>query len=213
MGKKNKFKKLKKLKKQSKDYSWAFAAFIMLLMIGSIFGFISYYGMENSNSIEDYNGFKIINQDNRWIVNLDEKTLDFYNHPQQLEHIGVEPAIVNELLDNNPVFVTFDPNENMLSFIDQIRLDLSLSINAIGGIANESLEYPNLEKITCNDTIGVFTQGNVTQQYERNIIYLKYGDNNSINLDKGCVIIEANNAQDFAELKDRLVYTLFGIMN
>lgn len=210
MGKKNKFKKLKK---EAKDYSWAFAAFIMLLMIGSIFGFISYYGMENSNSIENYNGFKIINQNNRWIVNLDEKTLDFYNHPQQLEQINIEPAIINELLDNNPVFVTFDPNKEMLNFVDQIRLDLSLSINAISGIANESLDYPNLEKITCNDTTGVFSQGNITQEYERNIIYLKYGDSNDIRLENGCVIIEADNAQDFAELKDRLVYTLFGIMN
>jgi len=205
---KKKFKR-----KQQKDYSWAFAALILFLMIGSVFGFITFYNTDSANSIERYNGYVIQNVEGRWVLNLEGQEFYFYNHPLVLEGINFDFSVADELMDNNPIFVTFDPVEEMLGFIDQIRLDLSLGLNAISAIANESTYYPNLEVVTCSDVDGSINQGNETLNFQRNIIYLKYGNNTGIRVEDSCVIIEGRSSTDFAELKDRLIYTLYGVMN
>lgn len=204
--------------KESNRSSVYLSIFILLIMIGSTFGFVMYYYTENNTDSFEYNGFKLKNINNLWKISVSGKTLEFYNHPTQLEDILFSQDIITEILDSNPVVVTFDPESSTTSldsqYIDQARLDLSVAVNAISAVSEPSDLYSQLQVLTCENKTMSYVENNITQNYELNIIYLKKSNDTKISLtENGCVIIESQDGLGFLELKDRLVYGLYGIMN
>jgi hypothetical protein len=193
-------------------YTVALSLFILFLMVGSTFGFIMYYWTEDKKVFE-YEGFKLENLNNRWFVVSGDKKLEFYNHPTQVENIELPTAVIVELMDGNPIYVTFDPDVplTVAQSLDQVRLDLSISINTLNAVTKVNSDYP-LPVIDCSNTTGSYNDGNTTKEFERNIIYLKKGNDTRITVDNKCVIIESRDGQGFIDLKDRLVYGLYGII-
>ncbi|MBN2881330.1 hypothetical protein JXM83_04735 [Candidatus Woesearchaeota archaeon] len=205
-----------KTKKEKKDTNYGaviLSGLIMFLMIGSLFGYMMYYAEDNSNFT--FNGFKFTPDDrnNRWIVKLDDKVAEFYNHPTQVEAITVPNGVKNTLMDGDVMFVTFDPVEGeMAPYMDQVRLDFTLAFNAIGAVSAPSEIY-TLPVLTCENKTGVYLDSNnQTQVYSRNIIYLKKSNETKIVLDDGCVILEASSGQGFIDLRDRLLFDIYGIL-
>lgn len=192
--------------------------FILFIMVGSTFGFIySYYQDENSKQNFEYNGFELKTKNNMWTLDIGGKVLDFYNHPSQLESINLSERAKNELVNGNPIVVTFDPEDNLnniyAQYLDQVRLDLSLSINAISAVTNKSELYAQLPQISCANKTVAYNEGESIKNYNLNIIYLKKSNETKITVaDNGCVILESQTAIGFLELKDRLVYGLFDVM-
>lgn len=191
--------------------------FILVTMVGSTFGFIMYYNdSTNKQNTFEYNGFKLKNDNNMWTLDLSGKNLEFYNHPTQLENIAMPAEIRNELLNGNIIVVTFDPDnlsQVYAQYIDQVRLDLSTSINAISAVTKKSDSYSQLTPITCaNKTVTTKDGSGKATTQNLDIIYLKRSNQTRMSVENGCVILESQDALGFLELKDRLVYGLFGIM-
>lgn len=205
---------------ENKPNKWAIgmSIFILIIMVGSTFGFIySYYQDESRKNSYDYNGFKLKTKNNMWTLDVGGKVLEFYNHPTQLEQINISSRAKEELVNGNPIVVTFDPEDNLNSiyaqYLDQVRLDLSQSINAISAVTVKSDLYTQLPQISCANRTVAFQDGNEMKNYNLNIIYLKKSNDTRITVaDNGCVILESQSALGFLELKDRLVYALFDVM-
>jgi hypothetical protein len=211
----NKAKEEKKSKDSNKNAIFI-SVFILVVMVGSTFGFIMYYNDDTKNNVLRYNGYELKNDNNISTIKTNGKNLEFYNHPTQLESIPLNSSVLNELLDGNVVVVTFDPDAfsgYYVQYIDQVRLDLSVAINAVSAVTNKSELYASLPVLTCANRTFSYSNNGSMQTQNLNIIYLKKSNTTAIRMEpNGCVVLESPSGLGFLELKDRLVYGIYGIM-
>lgn len=212
-------KKSSKRKKNSNHSGLIMSLLLLFTLVASTFGFIISFNNDSTGSSDyNYNGFKFTNNNNIWNVKVAGKTLEFYNHPTQLEYITIPENIVNNLMNGNPIVVTFDPKISQgidAPYIDQLRFDMTNALNAISAVTQkDNGVYSQLNVITCQNKSISYVENNESSTLDLNIIYLNKSNNNRIIEDEnGCIIFESSSSIGFLELKDRLVYTLFGIMN
>jgi len=172
---------------------------IVFLMTTSILGYTS---TRDSTTTFRYNGYLFRQQQDsfgvkKWVTRVDGKTLIFDYSPKQLEAINLSPKLV---------MLSFDPSKTTaLNYMDKARFDItnalySKGIRVVSGVSNKT-KYYNLGIITCANASIPFP-----------VIFLKIGNQTRITLENNCVVMEAQENYEILALKDRLLYSIYGIM-
>jgi hypothetical protein len=188
-----------KKKKINKEVLWT--AFIALIMVSSIIGFMWVGEDEPTLSYKDK--YKFIRRNNVFIYRQANDEFIFRFLPNELEELAGDAELSNL---NKPMFyVTFDPDSELIQSIELLRFELSDDLQKLDiflghGMTNESDDY-NLPILDCEDAtanvpIVKFAKANETRIREKD----------------GCFIFEAKNDYDLAKLKDLILYSLLGIL-
>jgi len=184
------------------------ALLLAFLMISSIAGYMS---NRNSLNVVRYNNFVFRQEQDsygnlRWYSKIDGKEFVFDYNPKLLENINVSPVIRDRILSSKYVILTFEPSDRFtMNYFDRARYDFgsvlyTKGINVASAIANTSEDY-NLTIMTCD---------NSTQQIP--VIYMFKGNKTEIRMEGDCIILECSENYEILALKDRLLYSILGVM-
>ena len=174
-------------------------SFIAFIMIASVIGFI----WDGSQKIK-YNGFSFENNGNSYTSVINKKQFSFNFLPQDVEYISIDNEIASRISDAVQIDTTSDINDTNKDIIalaqyniNQVLIENSIYLRQ-GFTANNTF---NLPIITCNDATA-----NVP------VLYFKTSGQNMISSENNCIIIEAEEAIDFIQVKDRLLYSMLGVI-
>jgi hypothetical protein len=175
---------------------------IVLIMSLSVLGYMIDRQDSSSNK---YNGFKFIQTSKGWKTNVDGAELYFYYTPNQVENINLSEEIIN-LLRNG---IQFYQTSNVSSASKQTIALVEFELNEIFLRQNK---YAVNSFTTENEfSLPIITCLNATQ-YNIILLYEKSNETNVLN-NRYCINVRARNDNDFLALKDRIAYTLLGVMD
>jgi hypothetical protein len=187
-------------KKENKKLNIIMAVFIAVLMVGSIAGYM-WTGNNESLNYKEYN-FKVKGE--QLTTEINNQNYYFYYHPTDLISLNVSEQAKQALINSELIYVTFDPYTEDIVYVEQARFDLTNEFLKTGkaminGQSKDS-EY-DLPLIDCN---------NATEFIP--VIYFRAGNKTEIYNEGNCIIAEASFEQAFIALKDRIMYTILGIL-
>lgn len=182
--------------------------FIIIVMVSSILAI--WQGASDSNQVSKYNGYSIRILNEKYQIETDTANVYGYTYPSFLEYIPLDKGYVNYLLSSDTVFILFEPADENIAVIEVLRSELAQQDFYILG------KMVNFGLITANETYNypVLSCSNITQP----ALYL-HTINITLNItpsriyqEQGCIVLEASTWQELLQLKDRLVYTMYGVM-
>ena len=186
----------KKHEKKNKIGIWVIIL-IVVLMLTSTIGYVFKGG-----SKEKYNGFSFSRvNDGRWYTRINGRQMSFNYFPEELESINLSNEVIDRIKTTNMVYFTHDP-ENRYSGDIALLKEMFwpyFQIYADGGL-------------TVNNTLGLPVVGCDNATNTLPVIYFKESNQTGFYLDNNCIICELRSGEDFTALKERLLYSLFGIM-
>ncbi len=191
------------MSKQEQRTSAIWVLFIAFIMLSSVIGYAIFGG---STQKQKYGKYQFIRTDQGWVTKVDNQKILFDYHPLEVESINLTQGIINSIKNTSMIYLTFDPEQSYLEYIDLARFQLTelfwtfFNIYPENAITKPSLKY-NLTVINCSNataTVPVlfFKQSNETGFYKK--------DN--------CILLQAKQGYEFLALKDRLLYGLLGII-
>jgi len=190
--------KEKKVKKR-----WGLMVFIVIIMIGTSFS-VFLYGGSPANEVVRYNDIKFTGNGQMWIAKINDRQAAFTFLPSEVQDIPISDGINELLQDKYEIDVTSDFNSTYKEPIAlaQHQMGLTLATYNIymrqGFTKNNSF---NLPVITCENSAASLP-----------VVYFEYRNSTGISLNNTCVIARASSNQDFIRVKDRLVYSMFGVI-
>lgn len=163
----------------------------------------------NEDSEEGYvfNGFAFVNHDDSWKtrvqINRDEFVEMSLRHgPLELLDIPIEGEINDIFKEGEPIYVTFNPNEEQMKWVTLSAAELGINLVRIRDIEPAcSQEHPDCEGreiLTCKNTTVP-------------IIYLQHTNENAITMHENCIVIEGNE-EGLAMSTDKFIYRMYGII-
>jgi len=179
---------------------------VAFLMVASIFAIVLDRQTQDST---DYNSHSFVITDTGYKTKINGKYMDFYYFPGDVERIGIEPGIMTKVKNAQAIAFIFDPNDNVtddLLYIDTMRYDLQTQLDkpVYFGIINSSSKYTTLPVINCANATAYLP-----------LILINISVNTEFNISKeypNCIIMNGK-LKDILALKDRFVYTYYGIMS
>ncbi len=183
------------------------------LMVASVFG-IMFSSYNSGNDKLKYGEYKFEKAVKRlpsgmtqeiWTVDIDGKKAEFSYFPGDLEEFELDPAIGDLLARSKVVYLTFDPSTKNVGKFELMRLEMAESLADFGkypvpGIIEEHEQYSQ-PIVDC---------GNATEMVP--VVSLVEGNETNARLEGGCIVLEANEYSTTA-LKDRVIYSMLGIMD
>jgi len=191
-------KKEKKIKKEV----WM-VLFVAGIMVSSVFGVI-FYGFASNEEEFSYGTYKFIRKENFWSTQIDKKEYFFNYLPQELESINLSNDIVSTLSDKIEIDLTADTEDIFNETIAAVRYYMTNSLKNKNIYVRNGLtsENPyNVSVITCSTATSAVP-----------VIYLVGSNMTSIKLKDGCVNIKAESGIQFIRIKDRLLYSILGVI-
>ena len=161
-----------------------------------------------SNNAYEYNKYRFIRKNNMWYTKINGREIQFYNFPGSIVNISVPKLAKSRIFSSNYTMITFNPNctKQMQQAMDLTRFDLTNALFSMGvkvgqGTTEENPTYKNLQVITCNQSSTYIP-----------VIKLTQGNETKIFMNNTCIIVEAQTPMDMITLRDRLLYSLYGII-
>jgi len=174
--------------------------FIAFIMISSIIGFI-YSGRTDTFKYKD---LKFTRTQNQWYTVINNQRLIFNYFPTDVEQINLTQEITTILLNKPEIDTTSELNDTFAEEIALAQYNMALTLNNLNIYIRQGLTTNNtfnLPIITCKDaTLAV------------PIIHFKQSNQTKITLENNCIIAEARNNIDILRIKDRLLYSMLGII-
>jgi hypothetical protein len=179
--------------------------FIAFIMISSVFGVI-FYGYSGGGTEVSYNEFIFLREEggNKWSTEIDGKQMFFDYFPTEVEQTNVSAEIINKLSNTVEIDVTYDVNSSKKEVFAYVGYDMqqqlaNKNIYVRLGFLTES-EY-DVPIISCADATAIVP-----------VLYLKESNGTKVYAQGNCIIVEAGGDFDFIRLKDRILFSIFGIM-
>ena len=196
------------MKDKAEKRKWGLIVFVVLIMIGTTFSFV-FFGFEPQNDVVRYNGMKFIangnpSQGRLWIVKINGKEAAFSFLPGEVENIISVEGLSSKLQGKFEIDVTSDFNSTFAQPIALAQHQMSLTLGAYdiylrkGFTTNNTFNFP---VITCNDSTSAVP-----------VIYYKHGNSTIIHSENNCIIAEASSNSDFIRVKDRIIYSMLGVI-
>lgn len=176
-------------------------AFIIVLMVGSVIGYM--FGRD-SGEILKYNGYKFSKVNNKLLLKVDKTDVWFDYFPSSVEDINISSEILDKLSNKIEIDSTYDNNSKWKEGIGIAQYDLEQGFNLIGVYLVRGLTTENefgMPVVRCD-----------TATNKVPVIYFKESNQTKVWVEGNCIIAEAKNEIDFIRIKDRLLYSLFGVM-
>jgi hypothetical protein len=186
-------------KKEKRTQLWM-GIFVIFLMATSIFGIIV---GSNSNGSQTYRyeGHAFyVNENNLYESKINDKTMEFYSLPDQLEKTSDE--IINKIKNSPSVKVTFDPTDTEnLQYIEVARFGLSsyTDENFEYGITKASATY-NFPIVTCEDATA-----------ESPVLIFEKTEEINLYMENNCIHVQGD-LFEFLMHRDSIIYSYYGIL-
>jgi len=182
----------------------AVGLFIVLIMV--LGGVGLFYG-DNVDTRQEYNNHKFVLQNDMWYTKINDDYIGFNFHPMDLENLDVDEDAFSKLADVRMVYITFDPESEIVSSFEVARMQLEQELGKYAGIfpvigvtsnSSEYWAYPVIDCLNATSDIPVlvFSQANKTRISEYN----------------NCIQLTAFDSFDAPALRDRLMLGILGIM-
>ena len=178
--------------------------FIAGIMVSSIMG-VMFYGYNDETSKIDYNGFALERKEGYWAVNIDDKQINFRYAPDQVDDIGLSESVSSIISNALEIDYTSFINDTYKEEIALAQYELNQELNKInayiylrGGFTTNTTFRPI---ITCSDATSAIP-----------VLFFKQSNETQVTLKEGCIIAEARSSLDVLRIKDRLLYSIIGIV-
>lgn len=190
-----------KKKRVRKEKIWGM--FIVLIMVGSAFGII-FGGFASSSQTIKYNGVKLKASPEGWTAKVDGRVYNFRYDPKVLEGMKVDDSFKDMIIRSPQVDMTSEFNTSYIETIGQVEFDIASVLSYMNIYSETGFSEDNsygLPVFKCSRKSIV------------PLIYFTEGDETSITVDENCIIASAENNDMFFALRDRIIYSLLGIMD
>ncbi len=176
--------------------------FIIVIMVSSVIGFIFSRSSGNSETVE-YGEFSFQREEFQWNAEIKGEKYYFDYFPEQIEHLNVSDGL--DMVDARQVDMTSDVEALFPEAVASAQYSLAKAMKKrsntytrIGFTENNTYDLPIIRCSSATENVPViyFTDANKTQ--------IKITDN--------CIIAEAEKAEDFVKIKDRLLYDILDII-
>lgn len=176
---------------------------VALLMVLSGFGvYLSGKGAQGEVVTEYGVRFRIDQNLQVYVAKLQGQQQYFSYLPSTLSGLPVSDGTRGLITDAQVLVITFDPNASTqnLQIMDALRFELSttLGVPVISAVAAQTPSY----------TLPILSCVNATAQLP--VLSLEVAEEPSITLDGACLRLAANET-GFLQLRDRLLYELYGV--
>ncbi len=191
------------MKEKKEKKNWWLIVFIVFIMIGTSFSFV-FFGFSGAAEVVKYNDLKFIKKLDRWEANINGRQAAFSFLPAEVENIPDLNDSVKLLQNKFEIDTTYDSNSTYKEAIALANYQIGLTLANYNIFIRQGMTLNNtfnLPIIKCTDAtaqvpVVYFREGNFTRIYNK--------DN--------CIIAEANSNPDFIRIKDRLVYSILGVI-
>lgn len=174
--------------------------FIAFIMVSSIIGFMYSGGTDTFK----YKDIKFTRTQNGWSTVLNNRQVVFDYFPAEVEQIELSQDITTILLNKPEIDTTSEINDTFLEEIALSHYNMALALNNFNVFIRRGFTTNNtfnLPIITCEDaTLAV------------PIIYFKQSNETKVTMEDSCIIAEARNNIDILRIKDRLLYSILGVI-
>ncbi len=174
--------------------------FIAFIMVSSIIGFI--YGGERDTF--KYKDIKFTRTQNEWSAVINNRKMVFNYFPAEVEGVNVSSDVITALLNKPEIDTTSETDDMFAEEIALAQYNMALTLNNFniymrrGFTTNNTFDLPI---ITCENATVVVP-----------IIYFEHSNETRVSIENNCVIAEARNNFDVLRIKDRLLYSILGII-
>jgi len=188
---------MRKKHKEKDKKGIALVLFIAFIMLTSTIGYVFKGG-----SKEKYNGFSFsIGDDQRWHTRINGMQMSFKYFPADLESINLSSEIINKIKSTNMIYFTHDPENHYsgdIALLKEIFWPYFQIYAEIGLTEKNDLGLPLID---CNNATSAAP-----------VIYINESNQTGFYIDNDCIVCEINSGEDFTAIKERLLYSLFGVM-
>jgi len=188
-------------KKENKLAKNAVTIFIVVLMVGSVLGYM--FGRDSGESLK-YNEYKFLRKGNKFVLNVNKADVEFDYFPSDVENIKIDPAVLGKFSDKAEIDSTYDKDSKFKEAISVAQFDLERFFNLVGIYFVNGLTSENDFKMP------VLGCENATEKIP--IIYFRESNETKIFLKDNCIIAESNTEIGFIRIKDRIIYGLLGVI-
>ena len=177
--------------------------FIVSIMVLSGLGYMMGDSATDSNT---YNGQKFVAGQNAWQTEVDGLNLFFRYHPTDVDGISVDNASIQALRDARMVFITFDPDTEIVSDFELARMQFERAffeadVFPFTGVTANNSAYAAFPVVTC---------ANATTTVP--VIVMGQSNETGIDSQGTCIQLNAIDAFDVPILRERLLYSYYGII-
>ncbi len=203
------------LKQKEKRFSRKTVWGIILAAIMVLSGAGFYFGSSSSENTFYYNGFKFtqdLQNGGQIVLHLKNKNVQFYDTPQNALQVEVDNNTLTALKNTIQWYLTFDPNSDSLQTIDLVRFDLTKTLAEDFSITLGNGILTNMTNATAYANYPIVTCANATRYVP--VIVLEYmGNKTAITSNSTtCIIASAAQSSDMVQIRDRIVYSLYGVL-
>jgi len=190
--------------KKKFDLSKFMVYFIAFVLISSVFGII-FSGYNQTSTTLTYNGHKFTRENNFWSARIEGTKIMFDYFPDQVNDINLSSEAVDMLKNSAQVDFTYDTEDELKEIIALVQFSLEQLLDEYfdiylrkGFTTENEFGFPIIE---CSD------EGSSVPA-----LYFKSSNVTKISLKGSCIVAEAKNDFDFIRIKDRILYSLLGII-
>jgi len=175
---------------------------IAFIMISSVLG---YFGSQSNAVTVLYNKVKFTGASNgMYTATINKHNFRFNFLPQQLVNMSFNSSVLAPLRQTRLIYITADFKSPLIQSISESEYLfgqnlMQMGIYAIGGYTTNTTT--GLPRITC---------GNATVITP--VMIFEYANRSSVRLENQCIHVAAGNRFDFLALKDRIIFSLLGIL-
>ncbi len=187
-------------KEKKQRWGTVLVAFIAFIMISSVIGFL--YGGEIDTF--KYKDLKFKRTGIEWFTTINDKQLKFDYFPTEVEQINLSDEITTLLLNKPEIDTTSKINDTFSEEIALAQYNMALTLSSLNIYARRGFTTNNtfnLPIITCNDSTSAVP-----------VIHFRQSNETKIILENNCIIAEARTNFDILRIKDRLLYSILGII-
>jgi len=179
--------------------------FIIAIMVLSAFGFILSYQTNQTEKLEEYNGYSFKKTTKGYLTEINDQKLYFDYYPGDLEQINITDDAKAILSQAEVLVITYDPNSDFAELIAEKEFDLEQK--------TDKTEKPFIAKGLTNATdyaLPQITCANATA--EMPVIHMKRGNTSKITAKNNCIILEAETESILNAFYTKVAYIIFGVI-
>ena len=193
------------MREKKEKKRWGLILFLVVIMLGTSFSVVLYYGFQGQSQSAKYNGIKFASSGNFWTADIGGRHAAFAYLPADVENIPAANDFSKLLQGKYEIDSTSEVNSTIKETIAQAQYQMELTL--------EEYNIYLRKGFTTNSTfrqVPVITCANSTQNVP--VIFFSKSNSTNINLKGNCIVAEALTNTDVIRVKDRLLYGLLGVM-
>jgi len=180
--------------------------FIAFVMISSTFAVIFFgYRQPDSQTKLTYNDYKFLRTNIGWQTKINKQNIIFTYNPKQAESLNISKEVVARLKNTPQIDLTSAINDSFADTIAVVQFDM----NNILSLANIYVRGGFIDYQT--EAIPIINCTAATSFVP--VLYMKEGNETKLYLDGNCIIAQADKQDTFFLMRDRILYSILGIMD